>query len=218
MLHSGHIDSLELLDLIAGAGVNVIYDIGANVGTWSLLAKSIIPNAKIHAFEPLPEHADAFARACTGLNDIILHHVALGSENSTATLHVTDFSDASSLLPIAEAGRLHFGIQEAGRFATTVRRLDDYRAEKQLPWPDVLKLDVQGYELEVLKGATECLMHAKAVIAEVSFVVIYEEQCLFEGVVELMKERGFRLHALGVNTSLGRPLVQTDALFVSSRQ
>ena len=52
----GHIDTLELVELAGQAGISVIYDIGANVGTWSLLAKSLIPGARIHAFEPLPKH------------------------------------------------------------------------------------------------------------------------------------------------------------------
>ncbi|MCU1304361.1 MAG: methyltransferase, FkbM family, partial [Candidatus Sulfotelmatobacter sp.] len=52
----GHIDTLELVELAREAGISVIYDIGANVGTWSLMATSLIPSACIHAFEPLPKH------------------------------------------------------------------------------------------------------------------------------------------------------------------
>lgn len=52
----GHIDTLELVQLARDAGVSVAYDIGANVGTWSLLAKALMPGAVVHAFEPLPEH------------------------------------------------------------------------------------------------------------------------------------------------------------------
>src|ERR1035441_7294981 len=59
-LSLGHIDSLELLEIIQPAGISVIYDIGANVGTWTLLAKSIITGARVEAFEPLESHHIGF--------------------------------------------------------------------------------------------------------------------------------------------------------------
>ena len=61
-LKVGHIDSLELLELLRRKAPTVIYDIGANVGTWTLLAKAIFPAAEIHAFEPLPRHVAAFQK------------------------------------------------------------------------------------------------------------------------------------------------------------
>src|ERR1700722_2955050 len=62
----GHIDTLELVELAGQAGINVIYDIGANVGTWSLLAKALIPAARIHAFEPLAKHQAQFLHTLKG--------------------------------------------------------------------------------------------------------------------------------------------------------
>ena len=108
----GHIDTLELVGLAGQAGISVIYDVGANVGTWSLLAKSLIPDARIHAFEPLPKHQTEFLRNFTGTEDVILHPIAVGSDNATETLHVTDFSDASSLLQPNEASWSKFGVRE----------------------------------------------------------------------------------------------------------
>jgi FkbM family methyltransferase len=92
----GHIDTLELVQLASPAGISVMYDIGANVGTWSLLAKALVPDARIEAFEPLPKHQAEFLRNFTGSADVTLHSVAVGSDNATGTFHVTDFSDASA--------------------------------------------------------------------------------------------------------------------------
>jgi hypothetical protein len=61
-LSLGHVDSLEFLELARPLGIHSIYDIGANVGSWTLLAKSIIPNAAIEAFEPLPKHHASFQK------------------------------------------------------------------------------------------------------------------------------------------------------------
>src|SRR5437762_67976 len=77
-LQTGHIDSLELLELLRPAPPEVIYDIGANVGTWTLLVKALFPAVEIHAFEPLPIHIGAFRRSTTGQASVHLHEVGLG--------------------------------------------------------------------------------------------------------------------------------------------
>jgi len=213
-LSIGHIDSLELLEMAQCAGIKAIYDVGANVGTWVLLAKAIIPEATVHAFEPLPIHHDSFARNCRSLLNVNLHRIALGSQNTSASLRVTDFSDASSFLPLATAGRKIFGLAEVSQVLTTVRRLDDFRAENKLALPDLIKLDVQGFELEVVSGAISVLANVKALILEVSFVEIYQDQCMFPEISNFLDRHNFTLHALGVSTPLGKPLIQADALFI----
>jgi FkbM family methyltransferase len=213
-LSLGHIDSLELLELVQRARIDVIYDIGANVGTWTLLAKSIIPSAQIQAFEPLVRHCKSFADNIAGVENVTLHQIAVGSENTSAVIHVTNFSDASSLLTPAAASESLFGVRDAEQLDVQVRRLDDYRAEQDLPQPDLMKLDVQGYELEALKGGTECLGSVKAVITEVSFIEYYERQCLFHEVVSYLAKFDLFVLALGVNTVLGSAVGQTDVLFM----
>jgi len=79
-LKLGHIDSLELLEIINSEQIQTIYDVGANVGTWSLLAKAIMPQAVIHAFEPLSIHFDEFYARTANISDINLHKLALGAE------------------------------------------------------------------------------------------------------------------------------------------
>src|ERR1700722_18660728 len=108
----GHVDSLELLEIAKPLGIRSIYDIGANVGTWALLAKAVIPEATVEAFEPLPKHHIDFQNNLREVSGVTLHRIALGPENTTASLRVTNFSDASSLLPLADAGHSQFGLKE----------------------------------------------------------------------------------------------------------
>ena len=214
-LQLGHIDSLELLELLRPSPPAVIYDIGANIGTWTCLAKSLFPAARIEAFEPLAQNFRKFKEWTAPWSDEVrLHACALGPEERVATMHVMDFCDASSLLALNAAGADEFKIHLAAEQPVPVVPLDALVAREKLLPPDLIKLDVQGYELEVLRGAEVCLRSARAVLCEVSFREYYAGQPLFPDVLEFMRTRGFTLYALGGNTALGAPLVQTDALFL----
>lgn len=213
-LSLGHIDTLELLEIVRDLQVASIYDIGANVGTWTLLAKAIFPAATVDAFEPLAAHLHGFKSNCAPLQGVRLHPIALGPENTTMPLRVTSFSDASSMLPIAQGSVDHFGLAEVDCVPVPVRRLDHYQAEQGLPLPDLIKLDVQGFELAVLSGGSAALEHASALIVEVSFVELYKGQCTFAQVCSFLDGYGFGLHALGATTALGKPMAQADVLFL----
>lgn len=210
----GHIESLELVESVSHLGIGTVYDIGANAGTWVLLAKAVLPTARVEAFEPLASHFPAFLKNVGNDSTVSLHKLALGSQNTTAVLHVTSFSDASSLLALEQRGVAEFGVTETGQVPVEVRRLDDYRAEHRLPFPDLIKLDVQGYEVDVLMGASECLEHARAIVAEVSFEQYYTNQCLLHDIVGCLAKHQFYVAAVGDRTQTGTLLTQTDVLFL----
>lgn len=213
-LNLGHIDSLELLDLCRPLGISTIYDVGACVGTWTILAKSQFPQACVISFEPMVNHFQELVRRVKTLPGVSTHRVALGNKNGTTLLHVTDFSDASSLLTISRNSIAEFHLRETRTEVVIQRCLDEFVGEQRLPSPDLLKLDVQGYELAILQASQTILATTKAVLAEVSFIEYYQDQCLFHDVVGFLSKRGFRLAAFGVNTPTGRLLGQTDVLFL----
>lgn len=212
-LTTGHIDSLELLELLRPINPQVIFDVGTNVGTWTQLAKALYPQAQIHAFEPLPRHIAGFRQRTAGLSDVRLHEIGLGRESGRTVMKVTDFSDASSLLALTEAGRKQWHLEQVEEIPIQIERLDECVAAHQLPQPDLLKLDVQGFELEVLRGAEQTLARTKAVLLEASFQNFYEGQCRFDELVAWLAQCGFHLRALGHGTRLGHPLIQADVLF-----
>ena len=216
-LQLGHIDSLELLDLVRPFEPTVVYDVGANVGTWARLARAVLPNAAIHAFEPLPQHVETLRRELGLLPDVSVHPVALGALQGSAVFHVISFSDASSFLPLTSIGAREWDFTEQRTETLPVTRLDDYVASECLPRPDLLKLDVQGFELEVLRGATQCLEHASALITEVSFAEFYKDQPLFADVVAFLSDHDFLPQAFASRTATGRIVRQADVLFLARR-
>lgn len=214
----GHIDSLELLELIKkdGSALVNIFDVGANVGTWTLLAKAVFPDTTVEAFEPLEVHVKSFEEATTQLKNVNLHTYCLGSENTNAIMNVSSFSDSSSLLDATALEYEQFKIKKAAEAAVAVKRLDSLIVAGELPVPQLIKLDVQGYELEVLKGLGEYLNQVNYLIIEVSFREYYHGQPLFLDIANYLAQHGINVHAFGHNTPSGVQLSQIDVLFKKS--
>ena len=212
-LTEDHIDSLELIQLSAAEGARVFYDIGANVGTWSLLCRALVPSSVIVAFEPMEEHLSALRSQVGSLPNVTILPLALGACEETKTFYPASFSDASSFFPLNDVGRATWHIDNIEPRLLKLTSLDAAIDAHQLPLPDLLKLDVQGFEVEVFKGAQKALQHCLWVLCEVSFMEYYEGQCRFSDVTCLLREHGFEVRAFGQRTPTGQFLNQTDVLF-----
>ena len=130
-------------------------------------------------------------------------------------MHVSARDDSSSLLPISSAQTENFpGTESVGMRSVPVGPLTDFLAPSGLGSRNLLKIDVQGFELEVLKSAGSLLSYFDWVYAECSFVPLYEGQALADEVAAFLAERGFRLRGRFNQTSGkdGGPL-QADLLF-----
>jgi hypothetical protein len=105
-----------------------------------------------------------------------------------------------------------FGMEESGQLQVPIKRLDAC-VSKPLPRPILLKIDVQGFELEVLKGATDLLPQIDSIYVEASFVELYEGQALHEEIAQFLTAAGFRLEGrYNTHFHQGQP-VQADLLF-----
>lgn len=193
-----------------------VIDVGANRGQFSLLCRHLNPPARIIAFEPLSEPARVYRRAFAGSQAVQLHEVALAPMRGEMQMHVSGRDDSSSLLPISSLQTENY----PGTELVEVRRvptgpLSDFVTPHDLRTRNLLKIDVQGFELEVLKSAETLLPHFRWVYAECSFVPLYAGQALAGEIIAWLAARGFDLR-VRLNPAYARhggELLQADLLF-----
>lgn len=180
-----------------------VIDVGVAFGTPELY--ETFPSAKHLLVEPLVEYEPVMQRIC-GQYDAEYVLAAAGAENSIMRLGVSQEPEASSLLT-ADI--------EASTRVVQVVRLDDLCAERRLPAPYLIKVDVQGAELLVLDGATTILQETEAIILEVSLFSFFGVP-EFAEVIAYMRERGFVAYDLfgGCNRPFDNARAQVDILFV----
>ena len=116
----------------------------------------------------------------------------MSPERGTATMHISASADSSSLLPISDRqSELFPGTEEVGTADVEVGPLDAFVAGELVTAPAMLKIDVQGFELEVLRGSVSLLAAFDYVYVEASFEALYEDQALFDDVAALARQRTF---------------------------
>jgi FkbM family methyltransferase len=201
--------------LLVDEDVDVVLDVGANDGSWARELRRAGLRGRIVSFEPLAESFAALERSA----DWEIHRLALGDRAGRARLHVSANRQSSSLLPMLD--RHERAAPESAVIRSEeveVARLDDLGAVRAGEHA-YLKLDVQGAELDVLRGAARTLESVRVVEAELSAVELYEGQALLGQVVEYLRAAGFDLIGLEptFRDRVTGDLLQMNGLFRRAR-
>jgi FkbM family methyltransferase len=195
-----------------------VVDIGANRGQFALVARQCFPQATIFSFEPLPGPAMRFRRHFDGDPQVTFHETAIGLKNGVETMHVSRKDDSSSILPItALQAQMFRGTEEVGQETVEIGPLDKFLSPNDIVSPALLKVDVQGYELEALKGCESLLGRFAYVYVECSFVELYAGQAGADAVIAFLQDRRFGLNGIYNMTydGAGRA-IQGDFLFAAN--
>ncbi len=194
--------------------IDHVIDVGANRGQFSSMAKLLWPGATIDAFEPLDDIREVFARhlAAKGCR---VHGLALSDGAGFTEIHVSASDDSSSLHAIGEVqARLFPGTHEIERRRVRTETLDSFFPNLDDRGRVLLKIDVQGHELAVLRGAKATLSKIEYVYVECSYLELYSNQSLVDDVYAFLADAGFGL--IGVlNTTYDQSgrAIQSDFLF-----
>jgi FkbM family methyltransferase len=193
-----------------GFAPKVIYDIGAYRGNWSKAASEVFPAAEFVMFDA---NADNDAHlAATGRRHVI---AALSSEDAAAkSLFLPRTGDSTGTSFYVE-NTPHYAAENLRIRTVATMRLDTIVASQSLPRPDLVKLDVQGAELDVMKGATQTLCACNAMILETAFVTYNKSAPLIADVIAAVDRDGWKcVDVCELHRTKSGIAVQLDLLFV----
>jgi FkbM family methyltransferase len=121
-----------------------------------------------------------------------LHVAAIGEKPEKKLIHLSARDDSSSMLEIGQAQSNHFpGTHEVGTLEVEVGTLDRYLTKEQIDRPAMLKLDVQGFEMQALAGCRSLIGNFDYVYCECSFVELYKGQKLAGEVIGYLASLGY---------------------------
>lgn len=164
--------------------VSVIFDVGANVGQSAFKFNSAFPLASIHCFEPVTDTFDKLKLNTRSMKNIFCYEIGLGDLKKESTIYLTDASTTNSLIrPDAVLG------QEIVKIST----MDEIVISNSIGRVDILKIDTEGFDLEVLKGAVKTISSGKVsfILVEMGFHPKDSRHVLFDEVRSFLMPLGY---------------------------
>ena len=210
------LSELRILDFLKKNKICTLVDIGASNGDFIMLTKAIHPKSIIHAFEPIPAVYETLKDRFKEFNDVFCYNSALGKIEGVIDFYENEYSQSSSILRMAKSHINEFPFTKNTVIKKiSIKKLDELFSQNKLEKPLLLKIDVQGYESEVILGGREIILQADYIIIEVSFCELYTGQALFDEVNKQLVELGFvysgNVYQI-ISKETGRVL-QADALY-----
>ena len=192
----------------------LVIDIGCFIGYTSIFFHKELNDVKVIGFEPSKQSYQAAVKNTDGIPEIKIENYALSDLCGVTEFFVTDNKVSSSLNAITGADT-RFNTQDVEKVETIT--LDEYFKNNGLQDERVLaiKLDVQGHELKVLKGAENTLKRTLFVLTEQSNHESYKGGAHYYEIDELLRQNGFRLHNIFAPFSYDPFLYEFDALYIN---
>ncbi len=196
----------------------VIIDAGANRGEVSQTYLDLFPAAKIYAFEPFEETYQQYRQRFLGRGNIKIENLALTETSGSQTFYINKSVDTNSLLKSTKIGvkTADSSCENVGETVVKTISLDEYCELNNIPAVDILKLDVQGGEFGILKGATQLLSknRIQLIYSEIYFKPQYEGHSLFHEIMQLLYKYKFSLQDIYNPYYSGTQILWADALFI----
>ncbi len=211
----------HLVDLLVAYGVDVVLDVGANEGQFGRYLRETGYRGRIVSFEPLPEAFVALERRAARDGAWTAVNAGLGSEERTATIHVSRSTVYSSILPPLPALERFAGeaVEDERQREIALRTLDAELPRHVRDGEKVfLKIDTQGYEREVIAGARESLSRIVGAQLELSLTPLYAGESPLAELVTTLERSGLRMvlfEPVTYDPSRGT-LLQIDGIFFRS--
>ncbi len=202
----------DMAELTLAGDRPVVFDVGANLGQSIRRFRRKFSRPVVHSFEPSPATFKVLQANTAGISDLFLNNVALGSGCERKVFIENEFPDMSSFL---EPGKDAWGTV-VGRQEIDVDTVDDYCGRRGIPSIHILKSDTQGFDLEVLKGASGMLDRHRIhlIYMEIIFSRMYKDLPPFDEIYRFLSDHSMHLVAFYAMAYQNNRAGWADALFV----
>lgn len=146
----------KILPKIIKSDSPIFFDVGANIGNYSTTLLDCFKNASIHAFEPHPRNYSSLKERISS-SKVKIHNIAIGETNGQMTLYDRSDQNGSAHASLHEAVIIEIHKQEVVSFEVAVETLDGFTEKEGVSHIDYIKIDTEGNELAVLRGAPKLL-------------------------------------------------------------
>lgn len=196
----------------------IILDIGGSTGKTSTIYSAAFPENKIYVFEPIKETFQNLSNNVLKFNNIIAVNKAVGNFTGTQKINIAKRISSSSLLELnADKNSQLFSenLETAGIEEIQICKLDD-EIKRDIP-VGIIKIDVQGYEVEVLKGARQLLECTYVVVVEVNNHEGYKGSPKYDEIDQILKNANFFLYDICTSTRENNRLKEWDVIYVNKK-
>lgn len=215
-------DMVNVKNILNTLDIDLILDVGANIGQYVKFIRQSGYEKNIISFEPLKVEYQKLIEKNSKDTQWTGYNIAFGDEDGNHIINRSENSVSSSLLePIKDFTIDKFegiGIQTVAKEEIKVSKLDTFFQDNPelLVRNIFLKMDVQGFEMEILNGGLNTLHQFKAIQIELNFNPVYHGSHNYESIVSFLKERNFKLIYLipGFANPKTGELIESDGIFV----
>jgi FkbM family methyltransferase len=206
--------NIELENLIKDLKFETILDVGSNKGQFILLIEKFFKNKTIYSFEPISEILNKQKQFFQYKKNIFFLNIAIGEKTEKKIFYITNRNDSSSFLKISKNINKNKDYQIKEEREIDIKSLDEIMINKNLIKPIIMKIDTQGYELEVLKGSVNLLKKVKYIIVEISKDEIYSGQAVSNEIIDYLYKLNFIIKKENLPTKINNSnYFQCDILF-----
>lgn len=205
------------IKLLKNYNIDVILDVGANIGQYGSELRNIGYTGRIISFEPTSEAFSKLEKTASKDNLWEVNNISLGERDGESTINIAKNSVSSSILK--DLPQLTDSAPEATfirKETIKIKKLDSVFESLNIKDKNIyLKIDTQGYEKMVLDGALESLEYVKGIQIEMALIPSYEGSLTFEEMSEKLKNLGFKLTTIEsghYNKKTGE-LLEVDGVF-----